>query len=152
MQCFTMRRYPSYPKCLNIAYVAAIEAPVLVPVSECCFLDTRYGVDVASFSICDSCLKSNPLDGIVPAPILCGSTIIEDTPSTPKSNGCFLSRNGITRPPNAASTCRYTLLDSASSASSSMGSICPNSVVPAIPTRATVLSSIKSSTDAGHTL
>ena len=50
-------------------------------------------------------------EGITERPILCGSIVIEQTASKEKSNlgksypSSF--KNGITKPPNAASTCKY---------------------------------------------
>ncbi len=70
---------------------------------------------------------------------------MESTPESRKSNGTGRSRNGTTMPPKAASTWRKTSRSSATSERAATGSTMPYSVVPTIPTRATVFWSIRSS-------
>src|SRR5690606_26428756 len=103
IQYCTFFLYPSRPRCFMTAYVAAVEAPLRVPVRVNCALVVRYGVFTLRESRKEGDLNSRAPDGIVESPILCGSIAMEVTPETLKSNGCGFSRNGITNPPKAAS-------------------------------------------------
>ena len=96
-------------------------------------------------------LKRIPPAGIAAMPILWGSTVMDFTPSKLKSKlGLASDKNGITKPPNAASTCKKTLCFSAILKAYRWGLLLPNSAVPAVPTMAIVFLLMSFSTSEGQ--
>src|SRR5665647_287132 len=104
MQYFTFFTYHSRPRYFMTAQVAAAAAPLRVPVRVNWDFVVRYGVFTLRESRKEGDLNNRAPDGIVERPILWGSIAIEVTPGISKSKGYGFSRNGITKPPKAAST------------------------------------------------
>src|SRR5512136_149766 len=148
----TMERIPSLPRYSRTAKAPATGPPGRVPVRVYTFRTVRYGVATERGASILSSLTRRAPAGIGDIPILWGSTEMEETPGREKSKGKGFSRNGMTRPPKAASTWRKTPRSMAISERARMGSTIPYSVVPAIPTRQMVFRSICSSACPGSIL